>query len=182
MSDAMSLKGHFSRARGWNEEKVNRLVVDLLKVMSDHNNHGFQFRSCTALRDDYERAKREYPTLRPIEAICVNYCVGGLAVPKDHEVMLYFDRGEPFMKQINRVWLRQRRLRKPGWAQQTRNIIPVDSGTYAIQAADFIAWSVNREQTHGDYPQRAFSAKMISDWKLYDYAAIVERYANDKWS
>jgi len=121
-------------------------------------------------------------SLRPIPAICANYTVGGLRVPKGEDVILYFDRNEEFLHQVNRVWLKLKKRKDSGWARQTRGIIPVDSSQYAIQAADFIAWTMNREQTHGDYAEWTTSAKMLSESKLYDYDAIVEQYANDKWS
>jgi hypothetical protein len=183
MSDAINLRKRFARKNGWNEHKVDALIRDLVKIMSGYRNRGFQFRSCTVIRDDYARAKSEHPTLRPLHSICVNYCVGGLAVPRDHEVILYFDRNEAFLHKVNRVWehLKNKPLSRPPWVDQARNIMKVDSGYYAIQAADCLSWSVNREQTHRDYQQWAISAKMLSEWKLYDYDAIIERYANDKW-
>jgi hypothetical protein len=58
----------------------------------------------------------------------------------------------------------------------------VDSRYYSIQAADFVAWSLNRAQSCGDYPHYSMAATFLGESKLYDYDAIVERYANDKWS
>ena len=159
------------------------LIGSMVQVMTEHQNRGLQFRAATIVVKDYERAKCEHPTLRPLEAICANFTVGGLAVPKEHEIILYFDRNEAFMHQVNRVWVHlKNKKNSPPWVRQTRNVLPVDSGYYGIQAADFIAWSLNREQTVGDYPQWALAAKFLCHgWKLYDYDAIVERYANDQW-
>jgi len=83
---------------------------------------------------------------------------------------------------VNRVWNHLKKKRgRPQWVRQIRNIIPVDSGYYSIQAADFIAWSLNHH-TQNAYRHWAIAAQFLADWKLYDYDAIVERYANDEWS
>jgi len=82
-----ALQKAFSVEKDWNEEKVNRLASDLLKVMFGPLESGINNSEvATVLRADYIRAKSEHPTLRPLAAICVNYCVGGLALPKDHQV------------------------------------------------------------------------------------------------
>jgi hypothetical protein len=186
MCDAIALQKEFSPSKGWDAIKVDRLIRDLVKVMGGHSNRGLQFRACTIIRKDYDQAKREYPTLRPLPAICANFGVGGLELPNGHSTILYFDRDEPFMHEIYRVWvhLKGKRQIRPRWVEQTFNILAVDSGYPSIQAVDFIAWSLNREHTTGDYEQWTLAAKLLCmpNWKLYDYDAIVSDYANDKWS
>jgi hypothetical protein len=183
MCDAIALKKKFSTMNGWDGRKVELLIGDLVKVLYDHMNLGLQFRSCTVLRKEYIRAKREHPTLRPLAAICANFCVGGLIVPKEHEVILHFDRNEQFLKQVYRVWCHLRNKRKrPAWVRRTRNILKVDSSYPSIQAADFVAWSLSRAQSRGDYQHWSNAATLLGESQLYDYDAIVERYANDKWS
>jgi len=184
MTDAMTLNGIFSREKGWDEQKVSHLITEIITVLNKHQNRGMQFRCSTVVRADYGRAKKEHTNLRPIPAICANYTVGGLRVPKGEDVILYFDRDEDFLHQVNRVWLKLKKRRAPGWARQTRNILPVDSSHYPIQAADFIAWSMNREQTHGDHPEWAISARLLANGncEMYGYDRLVEQYANDNWS
>lgn len=183
MSPAINLATPFSQEEGWTKDKVDLLIRDLVKLMGEYSNRGFQFRACTVIRGDYARVKREHANIRPLPAICSNFCVGGLALPKKYEFLLYFDKNEAFMKQVYRVWnhLKNKPTQRPRWVEQTRNILPVDSGYYGIQAADFIAWSVNREHALGDYPQWAMFAKILAEWKLYDYDALVEEYAHDEW-
>jgi hypothetical protein len=113
----------------------------------------------------------------------VNYCLGGLKAPKEHEVILYFDRTEPFMHQVNRVWLRLRKRDDRTWARQTRNIIPVDSSYYAIQAADLLAWSMSRQCIRNDQDDLALCAALATrgQIQIYDYNQIVAHYADDKW-
>jgi len=186
MCDAIALQKKFDRRKGWDEKKVNELITDLVAVMSEHRNRGLQFRGCTILCKDYEAAKRQYKTLRPLPAIAVNFCIGGLAVPSGHDLLLCFDKNEEFMKQIYRVWrhLKAKPKGRTGWVAQTRNIFNVNRGYCGIQAADFVAWSLNREHTHRGYEHWTMGAKLLClpDFKLYDYDAIVEGYANDKWT
>jgi hypothetical protein len=163
------------------------LIRDLINVMFKHKSRGLQFRACTVIVKDYHKAKEQHPTLRPLPAICANFCVGGLGLPHNHDMMLHFDRNEDFMHQVNRVWLHLKNKPKlrPLWVEQTRNILPVNSSYYGVQAADLIAWSLNRAYTHGDYEEWKRAAQLLclpNGLKVYNYDAIVEDYANDKWS
>ena len=106
MTDAVALKNHFSKGNGWNKEKVRSLISEIVLILNRHQQRSMQFRCSTVLRNDYKRAKASHPTLRPIPAICANYTVGGLRVPKGEDVILYFDRNEEFLHQVNRVWLK----------------------------------------------------------------------------
>ena len=82
MTDAVALKNHFSKGNGWNKEKVRSLISEIVLILNRHQQRNMQFRCSTVLRNDYKRAKASHPTLRPIPAICANYTVGGLRVPK----------------------------------------------------------------------------------------------------
>jgi len=82
MTDAVALKNHFSKGNGWNKEKVRSLISEIVLILNRHQQRSMQFRCSTVLRNDYKRAKASHPTLRPIPAICANYTVGGLRVPK----------------------------------------------------------------------------------------------------
>lgn len=81
MTDAMALRGQFSFENGWTGEKVNALILKLLKVLGRFRTiHGSResnliARSCTIVMDDYRRVLTCIP-LKEAEAICVDYCVG----------------------------------------------------------------------------------------------------------
>ncbi len=189
MRELMHNKGYF--ADFGHAEKM-KLVASLWNVFGKHRPTRMRAYSCTVLLPDYERAKNTILTLREPEAICVNYCVGGLQLTEEElslpkPILLYFDRGEPFMHTINRVWEKATHGgeyfgTKRGWPYQIRNIIPADRSYLPIQAADFLAWSVNRCHCTGDVLGSAFalSAKLMVQhftW-VYDYDEIVKDYPN----
>jgi len=186
MADAMALRNHFTAERGWSEPRVEEIVHRIFVILHKHQSMGMQFRCATVIREDYERARVEHPTLRPMASICVNFTVGGLAIPTGEQAILYFDRNEEFLHKVNRVWLKKRKRKKTniGWVRQVTNIIPVDSAQYAIQAADVVAWTMNRKFTVGDYRELTFRTQFLCQLNCaeYDYNALIERYANDKWT
>lgn len=147
MTDLMSQNGKFA---DWDDRKRRRLLKDLFNVLGCFRTVGLSAYSCTVLMGAYNEAKSQFPALRKPEAFCVNYCVGGLQLTEEQlqseprPILLYFDRNEGFLHTVNRVWERHRK-KKTGWPSQVRNIIPADRFEYfPIQAADMLAWIVNR--------------------------------------
>lgn len=203
MTDLMSSNGRF---KGWDETKQNKLLTDLFNVLGHFAGRGLTVYSCTVIYDAYRTANRHIPALRRPEAMCVDFCVGGLRLTQEQlrseprPILLYFDRNETFLRHVDRVWRRGQK-KKTGWPWQVRNIIQADrSEYYPIQAADMIGWIVTRCRSDAattgvsqPEPTLAFSDQIDkhqrlfhSTWlmvnhhmKWYDNARqIIDRYPN----
>lgn len=187
MADLMASQGSFS---GWDEPRKRSLVCDLWNVIGSFRGTSLRAYSCTVLTSDYKRAKAVFPTLRPLAAICVNYCVGGLHITpeekgtEDRCVLLYFDRNEPYMHTINRVWLRHRK--HAVFMRQILDIIITDRTTsFQVQAADFLAWNVNRYHCETEkQPWRVIGPIIAIEHftAVYDYERISSEYGHDVWN
>jgi hypothetical protein len=203
MSDLMSGRKNFKD--GWdNLSRRYKLLKDLFNVLGGFRHLGLSAYSCTILFDAYEKAKTQIPHLRVPEEICVDYCVGSLQLTPDEltepqELLLYFDRNEGFLRTIDRVW-RKGRKQKIGWPMQVRNIFPVDSSYYPIQAADLLAWIANRVRRRAaeqgepqpqprlsfDRALDLYSALFFDSWMMIshhmmwydDHLQIIKRYPN----
>jgi hypothetical protein len=169
----------------WSEEKAHAAFTDLSGLIysfvgNEHNN-GFQVLSCTVDMAGYRAAKVSNPWLRAVEAICVNTCVGNLALHESGAfIRLYFDENESFRKYIDQVWLRTKKRQDAHWPRQIRLIETAkDSDVCALQAADLIAW--DRNQTWRTIPDEIprFSVFGLT-WRYYDQKAIEEAYPLDK--
>jgi hypothetical protein len=155
--------------------------------------------SATVPLDDYRRARREIPDLRPLEAICVDAVIGRMVVPTDDDfpILLHFDRNEEFMKHVERIWRYARRRKRVsrGWPWQVVTIKEIaghDSHeSYRLQAADLVAWAARRHQTDalgnrgkppsGEAARAMFLAveatiSVRHVGSTYDYESIVRAY------
>jgi hypothetical protein len=181
-TDAMSLNEEFE---GWSRADVRKLLVKFFNVLGKYRAHHVEAFSCTLNLSDYWKAKRNIPSLRPPESICVDFCTGGITLPLEDAgkrkcVIFYFDRGDKFMHRINSVWERNKKV-KVGWPRQVAAIVPVNSAeVLPVQAADMYAWFVNQYHISGTHEWAYFSLRMVLEHfeKLYDYDAIVQRYPN----
>lgn len=135
---------------GWNKAKATAARIELFNVILSFHweewKNAFQIRTCTVNMEDYRTARSDNRWLRPPEAICVNTCVGLLKLHRaDAPLRLCFDRNEEFMKQIEQVWTKDRKKPNVRWAHQIKEITPGTSETtVGLQAADLVAWEVNR--------------------------------------
>lgn len=186
MSDAKSLRGNFDPRNGWDENRANNLVKDLLNVIGKFRTKRFETYSCSIILSDYRRAKQAVTSLRSPEAICVNFCVGGLQLANEDlnlpkSIRLFFDQNETFLNTIYTVWDREKNKDKTsGWPKQIISIDAVNSKTtYPIQAADMFAWMINRHYTHQDEEYWSFLTYLLAEHysKMYDYDKIIEEYA-----
>ena len=149
MADLMAGQGRF---KGWDDQKKHQLLTALLNVLAKVRPMGMSVYSCTVFFHAYETAKAQIPTPRKLEAMCVNHCVGGLQLKAEKlegepiTLHLFFDRNEPFLNTVNQVWLQQKK-RKNGWPHQVRDIQFVDDTCPGIQAADLLAWILNRHRS-----------------------------------
>ena len=191
MREAHHLWGPFSKAVGWTDDEVGKLICDLANNCFNHVRYHHEDRfyaaTCTVNLDDYERACHALPGLRGIktaEALCVDHAVTWAlrALPanntdptgKSGYLELCFDRGEPFRHQLGRVWERQKK--KPGIFRLMSQITTADSKTTPpLQAADLIAWHTTRGLYRRDGLE-LFAAMMLPSARLsLDYDGIMAR-------
>ena len=169
MADLMASHGRF---KGWGHPRKQELLTALLKVLATFRPAGMSVYSCTVFFDAYDAAKAQIPRLRALEAVCVNHCVGGLRLTTERpetqtiELYLLFDRNEPFLKTVDQIWRRLKK-RKSGWAQQVQDIRTGTESDYGIQAADLVAWIVNRHRCEtlcGEILSQLLTCPATSHW------------------
>ena len=145
-SEAMSLRGRFSKQNGWSKPKVYELVKDLWNVIRKHRwtedfslNSNLYARSCTVKMQDYYQAKSANPKLREAEAICTQFCLN------TQKLFWCLIREKSFLKTLYRNWIKGRNLPTACWPKQIKGI---EFGNAAkscpMQAADLIAWTIGR--------------------------------------
>jgi len=166
------------------DENARRLVIDFFNVIGTFRQEHLTAYSCTILMEGYRGANRILKTLKPAEAICVDFCVGGLYLTADDlaepgPIIIHFDGNERFLRYIYRAWqLARRRNPKAEWARQIRDVRSVRGELPEIQAADLLAWIVNRYHTQEDNAFWAAStivmAKHIS--QIYDCDGLLRVY------
>jgi hypothetical protein len=143
----------------------------------------------TVLLDDYRRAKAEFPSLMPPEALCVDGCIGNLVFPTDDDMpaILYFDRDEKFRRQIEHAWRQRRKMFDRDWSRQIEDILSTDSSRRGIQAADLLAWFGNTYEAArrrsewapmGDMAMHSLYLFFVAypRYMLYGYDEIVAAY------
>jgi hypothetical protein len=134
--------------------------------------------------EDYRRAKFENPQLRSPEAICTQYCVS--VIPRDidsdiahPEISLVFDQNEDFRHPIYRNWQRFRNRWDAGWPRQVKTIDQASSSnTPPLQAADLLAWTMNKHQRKPSFWKMASILLLEHFSKTYDYEAIMTQFPN----
>ena len=176
-----------------------KAVDSLFRALEPFRDKRLWTYSATVVLSDYARASGEI-SLRAPEALCVDGSVGSLGYKdeKDLPIVLYFDRGEEFRKHLQNVWDKARaqkrdwRYRRPrGWPWQIDAIRGLDSrSSCGIQAADLLAWIVNRHETLSRDAVAPNSERAVAErWaistnlffkhvhKLFDYRYILKRYS-----
>lgn len=170
MKDANALRGEFSTQYGWSHEGVRRLLADLFNRCFAPR--GLQMEpaealigaSCWVDLDAYERVCQQYPHFRAKspQALCVDHVVGTvlrLLVPdpdggsyatdlvaRGESVDLFFDRKEPFRREIQRVWEARPWRQRSAVLKLVRSLNSTSpESSAALQAADFLAWHTNRD-------------------------------------
>lgn len=171
MTDAKALRKEFSRQRGWDEQKVDALLMDVFNkgigpLVNNQPEPRFVCASCSVLLDDYERACQHIPRLKQMkepEAICVDHCLSiALQILPDAPqgegflgklgcVELFFDQNERFLHKINRVWQRRKWRRDQSFMSLIASIVPADMRLVRpLQAADYLNWHVTNHAFRAD--------------------------------
>ena len=197
MKDANALKKDFSEANGWTKGKVDTLLGRLIMKCflpasrAEPDGPSLMGAVCTIERDDFDRAAKERPDLaeRGREAICAEFIaeVALSRMPQDPnkpegyrqgQLELYFDRNEPYRREIESAW-RAAKKRPRGKRGPLSMIADIDTAILekdaGLQAADFLAWHVNRSYSRGaeGLGWRINLASPVAGARL-DYARLME--------
>lgn len=149
MTDAMALQDEF---KNWAEEDRDYLIAGLLNVLLSFRGHPrIHSFTCSVHLTAYDRYMTERQLPEPAR-LCTRIVfpqmiewysnLPGLDIGR---VEAFFDRNEPFLKQIHPDWTSPKiRQRYPGW-ELIKIIAPVKmQNCPAIQMTDMIAWGRNR--------------------------------------
>jgi hypothetical protein len=176
MKEINALSKGFDKRLGWNQPNAFRLVNNCLVCMSRLDKERFRMFYCTVDIGAWHKLKNEgYEIPGPID-LCNEFSVFGVQLwyaykfPLKTEVFdlktdgehYVFDRNEEFYLPFRAKW----NLEKDNF-ENTGALSPwvlIDDVTEAdmrkvpgIQAADILAWSVNREHTApNDFPGKAY--------------------------
>lgn len=168
MVDAMAQRGQFSRANGWSADLVDDLLRQLVhkcllpSAWTGPDGPSLLKLYCTIDAADWARACEAAPGLKNhgVAGVAARF-VAGISLMRlpqaegqpegcrSGPLELFFDRGEPFMRQIQIA--RQRAMQRPVGQRGPLTLLsePQEDDTRAkpgLQAADFLAWLVNRWQ------------------------------------
>jgi hypothetical protein len=156
-SDAMSADARIKREfllrtdALWNPVLANAAFQDLHAVIKrfwhEYSRQAIQWYTCCVDLTAYNEAKQRNPLLRSVDAIAINECLGSLVVEAD-AALLYFDRNEGFRKEVEQIWMKDRKKPFVKWARQVKCIEAVNSReTRPVQAADLLAWKAAVQDT-----------------------------------
>lgn len=171
MLDAMARRNNFAVANGWSSDLVNDLVRQLIhrcflpSSWSEPDGSSLLKLYCTIGPADWSRACAAAPGLRNHGAAGVSArFVAGIALMRlpqaegepegcrSGSLELVFDQGEPFKRQIEMAWqsAMERATGHRGPLSMISTVREADMRqTPGLQAADFLAWLVNRWQERG---------------------------------
>lgn len=201
MRELCSLRGEFSRDKGWTQEEAFGLVNQMLIFLQHFKHERLQMYYCTIDLEARRRLVRDegYKIPLPID-LCNEFCSETVlkahlkkawdSNPTTHvaeEMSFVFDNGEGFFGPFHKKWLGEvKRFRREGGFNPWNVITNVTTSTDmkrlpGLQAADLLAWAVNREHTvpegtAGKYHAH-FMRQVISQYYInFDELKLREKY------
>ena len=153
------------------------LVAELLDAIEKARHFGMRTVGAILDLEAHRKLSLEYPLPAP-GRICAEHCINELLQQAD-SISCFFDRGEEFFKEVNRYWERDD-ITEP-WPQLLRvhELGQVRQGDFpGIQAADLLAWHVNRSLTKSDYDLdlALIDARAPGMFKPFDEEALGAKY------
>ena len=150
------------------------LVGELLESIELASHFGMRTVAATVNLGAYRRLSEIY--LSP-GRICVEFCINELLRQAD-SLSCFFDRGEEFYKEVNRLWNSDQGSDAPEWPELAKvselGQVRDQRNVPGIQAADLLAWHINRSLTKSDHGvELALAANRTPGvFKLFDVAAL----------
>jgi len=199
MVEARSLTKGFDKSLGWTHPKVDELIRNLINECFategwSKGEDRIVAAYCTIEAADYEKACKEIPHLKekasPID-ICAEYvtrvALGLLPQNPDKPrgyrkgtVEMFFDRNEPFKAKVERAWNKAKKNKK-GPLGLISAIGESDMReTPGLQAADYLAWHVNRWYTKGCVNSNLMAVLTTQGLgNRFDYKMLLEWYGDE---
>jgi hypothetical protein len=207
MREARALEGEFSPDKGWTTERVTRLLHDLINRCFAPYGRVAEVESaligaaCTVDMGAYKQVCLERPhfTEKNPYTLCIDnvlMCAISQLIPPDEgmylsdmvlqrrSIALVFDRGEKFRRFVDRAWQPYPWHRRPLPMRLVHSVAQEDKeSSAAIQAADFLAWHMNRDvaSVDGDMAARMmaiFTTRCFT--RHYDYAELLQ--TAERWT
>lgn len=166
----------FSRSKGWTEEEIWGLIFDLVKFLHEQPKGDLKMFSCAVNMDDWRTVRTDGIRVPSEVDLCNRYCserilseaVHGvikssgnseyISVLKQELLHFVFDRNERFEGPFKKKWNEELNKAESGrYASVWQFVGSVGNArmelTPGIQAADMLAWGLNREATapYGSY-------------------------------
>lgn len=175
MKELRKKEGIFSPSSGWNDQRRIKLVIDLLQYMQTLDKKRCRLFGCSLDLRAHRQAIADGCRLAHPMKIC-NHFVPQLALAWFvqefpgfiSEAHFYFDVKEPFRHYFEKLWEQKKRDRldeNREAYQLIKSVGVVDArDTPAMQAADLMAWGMNRTLTakEGEFMKHlAFMIKQI---------------------
>jgi hypothetical protein len=192
-TDAVSLSGDvFSKRNGWSLAKVEAFIDDCVGIIECHaairrgsmiTYPGLRPTTVSILLKDYNRAFCEIPELGTPEHICVTQCLARCILYANHttalikgstepKFQLFFDQNEPFRGHaLDRAVNKASRKQDPVWKNVIHNGESDMRDIPGLQAADLLAWSINRQHLDGE-AHYGWQSRLLSidrGQELFDY-------------
>lgn len=155
--EAVPLRGEFSKAKGWTDDKVFGVINSLLSLLTGVVKTKYMHITVTVDMAAYRKLEAEGYQMDSPADLCITTCVMGLFdwylhqyQGLDLEAYYYFDTGEPFEPILKAKWERELEAsQKTGaysfWSH-IKHIGPAQMKcTAGLQVADMLAWATNRD-------------------------------------
>jgi hypothetical protein len=184
MVEAVHLKPGFpfSRAKGWDRDKVWELVLSLAKYMAEFRQGALTMHTCEIHMDAWRKLTARGYTLHSEVEICncyvCEFIVAQFAkqqhpalpapiLPKSKLLNFVFDRNEPFFPAFSRLRNAHMELcNRLGVLNSPWGFVDGITEGYAqttpgLQAADMLAWGINRENIASEGKQGKYLAHIL---------------------
>jgi hypothetical protein len=152
------------------------LVAELLDAIGLSHGFGMTTVGVTLDLKAHRRLFSEYVLPKP-GRICAEFCINTLLEQAD-SISCFFDRKEEFLKEVNPLWEADG---VPDWPQlaNVKELAPVRQVDFpGIQAADLLAWHVNRNLTRSDYglDLAVIDSRASGKFKMFGEEELRARY------
>lgn len=200
MKELCPLKGEFDREKGWTQELSFGLLNQMLIFLQRFDKHDLQMYYCTIDLEARRKLMAEGYTIPKAVEICNQYCAETVlkrhlqkawqqdpAAREAEEMVFVFDNGEEFYHPFCKKWEREiKRFKKEGGFNAWNVITDVHTTTRmkqlpGLQAADVLAWAVNREHTVEDGTAGKMHAHIMRQIISQYYIALDEDKLREKY-
>ncbi|HEX5432508.1 MAG TPA: DUF3800 domain-containing protein [Bryobacteraceae bacterium] len=183
-TDAVSFHGPFDRKHGWNRDKVDALIDDCVSVIEhiaaiSNVRVGLRLIRVSVLLKDHQTAVKQDPDLGTPEQICAiqsaALCFGyGVYIGAD-QFEFVFDQNERFCGNVLDRWKNKKSRNSDQIWKQVVSVSEADMRRVtALQAADLLAWRINRAHLDGrmtrGWQERLLLVDSEKEW--YDYETL----------